>query len=427
MVREMRRFNIWAFGLFTLIVLFYIGAFFRSTLAWAPFGIVLLMLIAQGSRLDVTSRDFRGMIWFIVLMVWTFFSLIWTVDLDATISGLRNLIPKLVITFFAYKFPIWERVQVRRLGFLMAGSASILGAYFIVRHGEIRLPYAEYVLYQISWSNMIAGAIVACIPLIQFNKRSHVFSLGNFTLILCFYIVIMTESRAGFILFIAGLVLTVAFKNSIRFSKIISSLMVAPLILFGAYHMVQNQFPEIVERLDTTWNVLSVSLDTQATRLEQGAEDYTRKIQVLYTIEQMRNVPIFGVGYSAFGTSIESATGVFVQAHSLFGTFFVELGLIGFLLFASFNISLFRSLFRRANSCRHPETARVARMCIVGLVLVNILFLSRPQMSEVTYFVMLGLAMAAANRPLPVAVPNSAKSRQARCSCLANTTTLQTR
>ena len=120
--RVIKRFDIWSFGLFTLIVLFYLSAFLQNWLAWAPFAVVLLSMMAQAPRLNITSRDFYDMRWFLILMGWTFASLFWSVDHEATIDSLRNLVPKLAITFFAYKFPVWQKRKSKSSAFSSSWS-----------------------------------------------------------------------------------------------------------------------------------------------------------------------------------------------------------------------------------------------------------------------------------------------------------------
>lgn len=399
--------NIWAVGLFALIVLFYIGAFLQRTLAWAPFVVVLLLMIPRFEHLNFTKRDLYNIRWFLLLMAWAYASLLWSIEQEATINGLRNLVPKLAVVFFAYKFPIYQRKNVENLGIFILMIVSILALYFVVEYGAIRITAAEKAAYRISYANLIAAAIIAAVPLILFNRREGWWTASNLMLVIGVYVVVLTESRAGIILVGFAFALSLALGKAIRVSKWLVALIIAALLLAGGWILVQSHYPDVADRLSSVGDTLSVLSRDGTADLGQSEEDFVRKMQILYTIEEIKKFPIVGVGYGAFGAALERDTGVFVGAHSFFGTFFVELGVIGFVLFVAFNMSLFAALVRKGGDVRRPQEARVARMVLVALILANLLFLSRPQMSEVTYFVVLGFAMAAA-------APGGARARCSR-------------
>ena len=169
------------------------------------------------------------------------------------------------------------------------------------------------------------------------------------------FVVIITESRAGIILAVIAFALSLAFSKSVRISKWVVSSIVGALVLVVGYNVILSEFPSVAERLRTVGDTISVVFHSQTSDSSSGAEDFKRKIELLYTIDQVKRVPIFGIGYGAFGVAIGRATGTVVQAHSFFGTFFVELGLIGFLLFVAFNMSLAAALVRRVNDLRRPK------------------------------------------------------------------------
>lgn len=392
------RLNIWSTGLFTLIALFYVGAFLQNTLAWAPFAIVLLLMVPRSKYLDIGYPDIYNMRWLLALIVWVYASLIWSIDQQSTVDSLRNLIPKLAVLFFAYKFPVLQKRQVEKLGVLIAGIVSILAFYFLWKHGAVRISATEKAAYGISYANLIAAGIVAAMPLILFNKGDGWLTVANGMLLVCIVVVVFTESRAGIILVCLAVALSLAFGKSVRVSKWTAAFATAAVLLTVAYGVVQAYFPDVAERLNRIGGVLSVFSYDSMGSLERNEEDFARKMQMLYTIERIEQLPLVGVGYGAFGQAIERDTGFYVHSHSFFGTFFVELGLVGFLLFSVFNLSLAGALLTKVNDFRRPREARVARMAFVGWILQNLLFLTRPQMAELTYFVVLGLALAAASK-----------------------------
>ncbi len=388
------RYNIWEIGLYTLISLFYLGAFMRSMLAWLPFGIIILLMIKDAPKLASSFRDLLVMRWFIVLIIWTFLSVVWSSDQESTFTFLRNLIPKLVILFFAFNFPLNKTGSVYFLGIMITGIVCVLGLFFIVKFGAIRISYEDKLFYEISYANLIASAIVVSMPLILFNMKRRLLSFSIFIIILSAYVIIMTESRAGIILYVVAFVFSFAFAKSIKFTRPILAVFFFFFLLTIGYDILRSYYPETADRIDTISDTLLVFYNSNSILME-GDNDYTRKMQVLYTIDEVKRIPILGIGYGAFASSIDNAYGIRVAAHSFLGTFFVELGLVGFVVFVVFNLHLAFLLLRKSNDQYRKLEARNARMAFTAFVLANLLFFSRPQMAEVTYFVVIGLAMAA--------------------------------
>lgn len=382
-------------GLFAVIILYYIGIFAQEAIIWTPS--IIIVFLVMPHRLRISKAHLRGVGWFLAMMSWVFASMLWTIDTEATINGLLNLSFMIIVTVIAYRFPIYDMDKVRSIGIVVILSVSILGLYYLMTYGSVRPRFNQE---GHSYANVIAAAIVTMMPLIMFSTKTSKVTIAKIVMVMSVFILIITESRAGIVLGAVSTALSVAFLRSFGAIKwIILSIFSISLLSVG-YMFIQLMLPDLAVRLESIDNTLAVLGYGDISYIPVDASDFARKIQMVYTVEQIRTIPIVGIGYKAFGYALEGAAGVYVQAHSFFGTFFVELGVIGFIMFVIFNMQLAVRLVRKGVDLRYKQEARVARMIFVGLVVTNLLFLSRPQMGEITYFIVLGFAMAVA-RPKP--------------------------
>ena len=210
------------------------------------------------------------------------------------------------------------------------------------------------------------------------NKRFFWFLLATLTV---FFVFLMTLSRSGWLGLTTGLLVVAWYKRAQIFRSANLKYLVIALIVFIIFFAQIYQY---------TYFVVSA-------RLEEMESRQIHLYLVKSAFEMFLSHPLTGVGIGNFGEAYGKyfKPGYeYYNAHSAFLTILSETGIIGFIIYISFYIFIFRQilLFFRNSSGYHKEVIGLGFLSgFCGLMAANIFY---QNFSFQFFFVFLGLAFA---------------------------------
>lgn len=271
--------------------------------------------------------------------IFAMLSLIWSVDkVSSFYAAFTNLLPTILLTFILLQ-AIKNKTQLTNifvsyiLGALVIALTTIY-SYFNFYKFEL-YDYARATAFEQDQNELcflLSFGIVLILYMIQFTQQSNrVRILSVLSAIVLLYAILLTGSRTGFIIIL--LIGFVYIFTKVNFSKIF--LIFPFLVIVGLYFI--NLLNESVSlRLLETFDQIESSNLTGRTEIwEIGVNSFLETSKILY-----------GTGYDSFqeyhkGLTFENYGRAI---HNTFLANFIELGLIGLILFLNIIFYLSRKI-----------------------------------------------------------------------------------
>lgn len=304
---------------------------------------VLLLIIVylfRTSRGKLYSNDFIGVMG--IYFVWTLVTSIFSINAEGAVSRWLSFLVPLFVLIYVLNRLVTDEVNIRNimLSFVAGCCIPICIMIYLTMQGVTgelnRMTAFEQDQNELSVMLSIAASFVF-ILLKQKNSKIVNILLVIF-LCICLVAILLTGSRTGLIIFLAVSMLgLVSFGKKGVVWALLSIIIAAPIIL--------PFIPESnIERL----------LETQ----EQVSEgDFTgrgyvweRGLTAFHSQNPIRM--LLGVGYDQFQFLYNQNYGTFTAPHNTYLSVYVELGIIGFLIFLYILFYVFRKTITLCRSNR---------------------------------------------------------------------------
>ena len=347
-----------------LILIFTIPA--DAMLEFENFGTIskvvgLLLGIFWIAKVIITKRIRKPHIFHIVFAafaLWHIASILWTIDIDKTQVRFQTYFQLIGLTFI-----IWDLITTPEA--LRAGlQAYVLGAWMSIGNmiynyiSGITKTYTRYTAIGFDSNNI--GIILALgIPIAWYliiykgdSKIANLLTVLNYVYIpASVFGILLTGSRAALITTGVAFLYVIGNLRGIKLPIRVLTFVVLIFALYGVYTFIPDA---LLQRLSTTGDSIA------------SADLHGRVAIWRASVDVFEEHPIIGIGSNAF----ESATELKKAAHNTYLSILVELGLIGFLLFAA-TVAL--TIY---NAIQHPSRERRFWLAILMVLAVGILTLN---------------------------------------------------
>lgn len=227
---------------------------------------------------------------------------------------------------------IWQLCRTREQHMLLM-QAFVLGAYVVssqVVYQFITNPFVPNSVQSMARytglggnPNGVAGMIALALPIAyylgSFWSRGLMRWLNLLYIPLTLFAIVLTASRGGFIVALVGLlIIPFTFKHLGRSSQIAVSILTVAAAVTLYFTIPEDNFARIAE---TSSELSEGNVSNRSQIWVAGLELYERS-------------PVVGIGTASFSRAVDSVLGYAIPAHNSFLTVLVEMGIVGFLLFA---------------------------------------------------------------------------------------------
>ena len=272
-------------------------------------------------------------------LFWCYCSSLWSVDPDTTVA--RVLV---YLRLVGFAWLIWEFVrtrpqQIRLLhGYILGCAVSIVGIGWAAWMGASPIGLGEKVRYSGGGMNANELAAILAISVIAAVYLARSSSRAGFRPVLYWMhsaaasvAVLLTGSRAGFIVLAMGLAYTISARQGKGMTARFGILaVVASTILFAQLILppyLQDRIRGIPDEVRYgSWS--------------------SRKDILKVGIEIVKEAPIVGIGCGAFGAAVRPVFGGVKDAHNTYLSVQSGTGVVGSVLFFSFPLLLFARTLR---------------------------------------------------------------------------------
>lgn len=288
----------------------------------------------------------------------------------------------LLITFYSLVF-----ITI----YLFFGSVRAEGRYMKELTGSI--------------SNHIPAIALPLLPYLYVmwkQKRKRL--LVGISFFLLIFIVVISESRAAYGLFLSYAVIIPLFMSSsvwIAARKLIPTVVLMGLAAGVAYYLVgQEVISSVLERFANSQLVQGdFSVDEQ-----EG--DFTRVVMILETLNIVSDDPLTGIGYYTFKDYMINKYGFGRMSHNIVLTVWGELGVLGLLTFTGVIVGAFR---RASHAQAHALEQGAANQWMflaatkAALVVLLLHAMVRPQLSNPMLYLVLAVCYGHGTRGVSIA------------------------
>jgi O-antigen ligase len=347
-----------------LLLIFTIPA--DSMLEFGNFGTIskvvgVLLVVFWIAKVIITKKIRKPHVFHIVFAafaLWHIASILWTIDFDKTQVRFQTYFQLIGLSFI-----IWDLITTPEA--LRAGlQAYVLGSWMSIGNMiynyifGITRTYTRFTAGAFDSNNI--GIILALgIPIAWYliiHKGSSKFS-KFLTVVNYLYLpaavfgILLTGSRAAFITTAVAFIYVVGNLKNLKFYIRVLSFFALVFSLYGVYTMIPDA---LLQRLSTTGDSIA------------SADLHGRVAIWRASADVIEEHPLIGIGSNAF----ESSTALKKAAHNTYLSILVEVGLIGFLLFAT---AVALTIY---NAIQHPSAERRFWLAILMVLAVGILTLN---------------------------------------------------
>lgn len=304
-------------------------------------GIILAAFWFITVAIPLKVRKPHPFLWmFYLFLIWHGASYFWTIDPGKTLARLMTY-----VQLFGLMYIIWDLYRTPKA--IQKGlQAYIFGAW--VSTGGILYNFANNIKYSFTRFSTFnfdvnnLGIILALgIPVAWYlglkmhqNRSELLFRIVNvFYIPTAFFAIILTASRGAALATLPGIVyiLGTLYKQKLKVKFVY--LLAFPLITMVFLSFIPQAS---LDRLGSTRDTITDGdLNGRLPIWAQGFESFAKN-------------PIFGVGSSAFSSSIELNS----QAHNTYLAILVDLGIIGFIIFSCILVVLIYNVLNLTNKYR---------------------------------------------------------------------------
>lgn len=270
-------------------------------------------------------------------------------------------------------------------------------AIIFYKYGSIRPDSKSMSEVVGSLANVGPALVVLCIPyLLVFRSLAVKKSMLSIALGACVFVVLLSQSRGGFLMLAIVFPLTLYFlpeSRSVRSAKTLKCCF-AGLIVAGAVFFFlgfDRTVIPVIERFEQSqlWGDNGLS---SATR---GKSDYRRTLMYVEGINALREEPLLGIGYGSLKLFIEDNNPGLkgIVSHNLIITAWGELGLPGLIVLLWLLVSIINGLRKcLANKYTNKREKRIAAATLVAFLVVIIHAQFRPLLNNPMFPVLLAQA-----------------------------------
>lgn len=302
-----------------------------------------LFAVFESGRLRVLSGPHYLMVLFVLWVSLTYF---WTGAQERTGAAIRTFLQLLLMVWLIWEFAQTHKEQMLLLRAYVLGtcisSAAILTGYF-TGLGAMNGRYTGFGFNPLDIALILALSLPISLFLANHDRRRFWVLLYATQFILAISAILLTASR-GALLACSPTLLMVPFVYG-RLSGVqraVGGLFVVIVIVFGVFLVPESSWSRLAS---IGQEVRGGTFNDRTLIWQTGWQVFTQS-------------PFLGVGARAYAPSIERAIGIGSQApgqeevtelvaHNTFLSVLVELGVIGFALFASLLVALMYSAWRR--------------------------------------------------------------------------------
>jgi len=313
---------------------------------------------------------------FAAFALWHIASILWTIDFDKTQVRFQTYFQLIGLSFI-----IWDLITTPEA--LRAGlQAYILGAWMSIGNMiynyifSITRTYTRFSAGAFDSNNI--GIILALgIPIAWYliiNKRDFKFAklmtaLNYIYIPAAVFGILLTGSRAAFLTTAVAFLYVIGNFRGLKLHIRIVTFVVLIFALYGVYTFIPDA---LIQRLSTTGDsIASGDLHGRVAIWRASADVFEEH-------------PLIGIGSNAF----ESSTELKKAAHNTYLSILVEVGLIGFILFAA---AVALTIY---NAIQHPSAERRFWLAILMVLAVGILTLNWTHRKQTWLFPSLIVASA---------------------------------
>jgi O-antigen ligase len=290
----------------------------------------------------------------------------------------------------------YDEYEVIQLFRCVPYVVAITYIYLGLRFGGIR-PYDLDTANSIgATANSGALWLVASLPFIlclvrRGDKRARL------ELILACFLIVVSESRAGYLLAVFCFVADVYLHRASlrRFGADLMKYAIFVLLLVGFAWFLPVTRPLIEDGFSR-----ALMTSTQ----DEAAADIERVAMFQVGWESFREHPLWGIGYDNVGPLVEDAYGVNIVSHNILITLIAEAGWPGFILF----VWVMWTFFKRTTAAlanRGDKNRGFYRACIISMVATLAAGMAHPLLGFPMFYVVLGVGYAAAGERSPAVAP----------------------
>jgi len=388
-----------------IVAILILYCFFNKFVVVLPF-VIILFLFFLHELYTATKKDLTGLIYserLTLFIVYSTITLIWSPNREEALFQLSILIILVVVSFLLFYF-------IRKYQYYDLLLYSLLLVSFINHLGALGLTVFDPLMFNSlekggstgvingwGWGNRFSGVLdnpnslsiflifslfLSCYVL---SKQNHLLKLNRLLEYICFiniplslYTIFMTQSRKGMVfgvlLLIAFLLLQFSWRKLLPYFIGVFSAILMIVFLPNLFLI----FSDAYGRLDILLNLVQGS----------GVVDNS-SLQRFHLIEigweKIRERPIFGHGINSFRYYYE------FYAHNNFIELLFGVGIIGFMIYYSIHVSIFRTLLRNSNN----NLFLIAFLLI--LLAMDIGFVSYESKLNMLFFVTISLIISESN------------------------------
>ncbi len=338
----------------------------------------LLYLIRHGRINKIPSSLFMMILFFLFSSL----SYFWSINDSATIQ--RNIIylQLIISVWLIYEIISDEKKYILTLQFYVFGAVT--AALFIVYQF---LFFDQNIIRYTAFSfNINDLALLLCLALpiawfLGYERKTKYYFLNYLFIIVMIFSALLSGSRSVFLsvsiflLFLVASIISRKFNFSVIRNNILVILLSASILLF-----IINNIP--VETMTRMTGILN--FDNEFSQL-LGVRNILWRASVLAFYES----PILGVGAGAGRYAIATYFGEVFTPHNVFFVHLVDLGLIGIILFLSYNISCIKNILKMDKSEK--------KYWVVLIIILIIALSSMNWYHNKAYWLFLGILIARKN------------------------------
>ena len=269
----------------------------------------------------------------ITFVIWAGLSYLWSVDYELTRNRFITYLQLATMVWLIWQIAQRPHEQFRLMQAYVFG-VYVASIYTVANFVAGTGPYASisrYVAFGYD-PNDLAVTLALGIPFAWYltvsQKKGIMFWVNIVSIPTTWLAILLTASRGGFLsAIVATFIIIIGYQS--RYSlvrQIIAMLICVGLGLTALFILVP----------DSSY----ARLETIPAELLRGG-DFSKRLPIWQSsIDVFLQHPLIGIGAGAFGTSIEPVFGAYIVAHNAFLSILIELGVVGFLLFAGALTSL---------------------------------------------------------------------------------------
>ena len=292
--------------------------------------IILLLTVVIMVKLLITKKvptnNMRHFGWFFLFMLYTIFSLFWTIDTNYSISAIIQLAFDLLIIF---DFTIYIRTQkdFQKVIFMYVLACIYMCLRLIIF--ETGSPGTSYFgnivgLYFNSIAIALAFAILFSFYLFKKTKKKY----WILVIVLFYYIIFLTGSRKGLLMPVIFLGATLIFNTGRNINKIIKNMMILLTISIVCISVIVSN-PKLNKRIgDLFYSFIGGDVED----ISINEREYYRNTALQVFLDN----PILGIGVNGFaGYMAKIGYNHVAYAHNNWVELLSTLGIVGFIIYYS--------------------------------------------------------------------------------------------